>query len=288
MINSFIDFDDWRTNKSFYMKSFVEPGNTLPIYETMNNGYIDINFERDYKLRYELEDNYGNRFSYSFVVKGVKQSVPQPAKCPNVMAWNISNNYYDTDFSLTIPTGNLFTDFCYTHTKTTANKYFSDIHQVNNKPIPLIRGAQIRILLKAGSKADISKLGIVEITKIGQEEWVGGTFKAGGLEAAINELGKRYAIGMDTVAPKITPVNPEKWVTNKRIAIGVRDDKSGIAKMRGEIDGRFALFTNDVKSPTHYYTFDDERLVKNTPHKLVVTAVDQAGNRTEYRYEFVY
>ena len=105
--------------------------------------------------------------------------------------WNISNNYYDTDFSLTIPTGNLFTDFCYTHSKTTANKYFSDIHQVNNKPIPLIRSAQIRILLKAGSKADISKLGIVEITKTGKEEWVGGTFKAGGLEAAITELGKR-------------------------------------------------------------------------------------------------
>ncbi len=288
MINSFIDFDDWRTNKSFYMKSFVEPGNTLPIYETMNNGYIDINFERDYKLRYELEDNYGNRFSYSFVVKGVKQSVPQPAKCPNVMAWNISNNYYDTDFSLTIPTGNLFTDFCYTHSKTTSGKYFSDIHQVNNKPIPLIRGAQIRILLKAGSKADISKLGIVEIAKTGQEEWVGGTFKAGGLEAAITELGKRYAIGMDTVAPKITPVNPEKWVTNKRIAVSVSDEKSGIAKMRGEIDGKFALFTNDVKSNIHYYAFDDERLVKNTPHKLVVTAVDQAGNRTEYRYEFVY
>ena len=117
---------------------------------------------------------------------------------------------------------------------------------------------------------------------------MGGTFKAGGLEAAISELGKRYAIGIDTVAPKITPVNPEKWVTNKRIAIGVRDDKSGIAKMRGEIDGKFALFTNDVKSNIHYYTFDDERLVKNTPHKLVVTAVDQAGNRTEYRYEFVY
>ena len=287
-VNSFIDFEDWRLRKSFYMKSFVEPGNSLPIFETVNNGYIDINFERDYKLRYVLEDQYGNQFSYSFVVKGVKQSVPLPVKCPNFMAWNISNNYYEPDFSLTIPTGNLFTDFCYKHQKTTSTRYFSDIHQVNNKPVPLIRGAQIRILLKAGKKADISKLGIVEITKTGKEEWVGGAFKTGGLEATVSELGKRYAIGIDTVAPKIVPINPEKWVTNKRMAISVSDDKSGIAKMRGEIDGKFALFSNDVKSNIHYYTFDDERLVKNTPHKLVVTAVDQVGNRTEYRYEFVY
>ena len=45
---------------------------------------------------------------------------------------------------------------------------------------------------------------------------------------------------------------------------------------------------NDVKSSMYYYTFDDERLVKNTPHKLVVTTTDNTGNRTEYRYEFVY
>ena len=30
MLNSFVDFEDWRLRKSFFMKSFVEPGNTLP------------------------------------------------------------------------------------------------------------------------------------------------------------------------------------------------------------------------------------------------------------------
>ena len=288
MVNSFIDFDDWRANKSFYMKSFIEPGNTLPVYEARNSGYIDINEERDYILRYEVEDSYLNVTDYTFVVKGKKETVPGAVTCANRMVWNKNNNYYDQDFSLTIPEGNLFTDFCFTHGKVASDKYYSDIHQVNNKPVPLIRGAQIRILLKSGVKADLSKLGIVEISKTGKEEWVGGSFKSGGMEAKISELGSRYAICIDTVAPKILPVKPEKWVANKRIAISVSDAKSGIAKMRGEIDGRFALFTNDVKSSIYYYTFDDERLTKNSPHKLVITATDNIGNRTEYSCEFVY
>lgn len=56
MLNSFIDFEDWRNRKSFFMKSFVEPGNTLPLYDKLYDGYITINKEKTYHMKYELID----------------------------------------------------------------------------------------------------------------------------------------------------------------------------------------------------------------------------------------
>ena len=83
MLNSFIDFEDWKNQKSFFMKSFLEPGNRLPFYETVNDGYIDIDEERVYHLRYELEDHYGNRLTYHFTVTGKLQPIPEREGCDN-------------------------------------------------------------------------------------------------------------------------------------------------------------------------------------------------------------
>lgn len=288
MLNSFVDFEDWRLRKSFFMKSFVEPGNTLPLYKNLFDGYITINQEKNYNLRYELEDFFGNKTTYSFVVAGSKQSIPQPAKCTNFMAWNISNWFFEPDFSLTIPLGNLYTDFCYIHSKTASTRYFSDIHRVNNKPVPLHRNGQIWLKLKNQNQTDTTRFGVVKIAANGKENWLGGDYKNGGVEVSINELGERYAIDKDTVSPVITPQAPAQWAAQKRIRIRLSDVKSGISSFRGEINGKFILFRHDMKSDIYTYTFDDSRLTRGQPQTLTFTATDGTGNTSEFKYEFKY
>lgn len=287
MINSYVDFEDWRGRNSLFMKSFVEPGNTLPLYDNKFDGYISINQEKNYNLRYELEDFFGNKMTYSFTVTGKKQAIPQVLKCTNPMSWNISNWYFESDFSLTIPMGNLYTDFCYSHQKTASLKYFSDIHQVNSKPVPLHRGGQIWIKLKKSTN-DSTRFGIVKIAKNGKESWIGGNYKNGGVEATISELGERYFIDKDTVSPTITPVSPAQWVQQKRIRIRLSDTRSGISSFRGEINGKFVLFSHDMKSDIYTYVFDDSRLTKGQKQTLTFTAMDGVGNKSDYRYEFDY
>ena len=138
------------------------------------------------------------------------------------------------------------------------------------------------------ARKDTTGFGIIEINKKGEEEWIGGKYKNGGVEVTINELGGRYAISRDTVAPVITPVAPSDWVKNGRINITLKDEKSGISYYRGEIDGKFALFSNDVKSTTYTYVFDSSRLTKGQLHQLIFRATDGAGNKSEYRFEFDY
>ncbi len=288
MLNSFIDFEELRNRNSFYMKSFVEPGNTLPFYETVNNGFIDIDEERNYRLRYELEDYYGNILIYPFVIKGMQQPIPPQEKCTHFMAWNMNNTVVDVDFSLHIPTGNLYDNFCFAHSATSSAEYLSDIHQVNLSPVPLHNNATLWIKTKTDIPEYRTKYGIVKINKNGRTGWVGGKYKNSGMEITIGELGQKYAIDIDTIAPEIVPQTPEKWVANRRIRIVVTDDKSGIQSFRGEIDGKFALFSHDMKSRYYTCVFDDKRLIRGQTHQLVVTATDAVGNTATYRYEFVY
>lgn len=81
MINSFADFAAWRNSNQWFMKSFIEPGNKLPFYKAVDNGYINIDREKTYSLKYILTDLYGNSLSYNFVIKGKKQPVFDEKKC---------------------------------------------------------------------------------------------------------------------------------------------------------------------------------------------------------------
>ncbi len=288
MLNSFTDFEDWKNNRSFYMKSFVEPGNKLPLYETKNRGYIDINEERPYRLRYELEDHSGNRLTYSFTINGQKQPILPPPPCEHWMAWKLPNTYMEPGFTLQIPDENLYEDICFSHTVTESRKYYSNLHRVNERPVPLHNQAEMWIGLHTDTLINKSNYGMVRINKNGTESWMGGKYTRGGIQLIIRELGGSYAVSADTVPPIITPMEPNNWVGQRRIRIRLRDDKSGITSYRGEINGQFVLFTHDSKSTIYTYRFDDSRLTKGERQELLFTATDGASNRSEYRFSFTY
>ncbi len=132
--------------------------------------------------------------------------------------------------------------------------YYSDVHHVNNNPVPLHKSGTIWIKLHTDTLQNRNQYGIVKISDNGNESWIGGSYKRGGVEASIRELGDRYAVSSDTVAPVITPLEPAGWVSQKKIRIRLSDDKSGIAYFRGgEINGKYVLFTHDSKSPVYTY-----------------------------------
>ena len=289
MLNSLVDFEDWRERQSFYTRSFVEPGNKLPIYANLKNeGYIDIAEERPYALRYELSDHFGNTLTYRFTIHGKRQTIPPTQECLHKMSWQYPNAYFSHDFTLSIPEGNLYSDFCFSYSKRFDAKYLSDVHHVNNRPVPLHKKATIWLKLNRDTLESRSQYGIVRIDRNGKTHWMGGEFILGGIEANIRELGDTYAVDIDTTPPQIVPQNPEDWIKNRRISIKVTDDKSGVASFRGEINGQYALFTHDVKSAYYIYRFDDKRLSKGRNQTLQFTAIDGAGNRSEFRYKFDY
>lgn len=287
MINTFTDFEDWKLRKSFFMQSFIEPGNKLPFYTSVNNGYIDIKEERAYNIRYELEDLYGNKTSYGFNIEGKKREIPTPSGCSMVFSWNHENRFVNKDFKLIIPQGSLYNDQCFKFSSTISDKYFSSIYKLNDMPIPLHKWSAVSIKIDNDVLKNKKQYGIVQIAN-GKESWIGGTYENGFVTGKIRELGLRLAVSSDTQAPTISPILPSKWESQGIIKIKVTDNLSGVASIRGTIDGKYVLFTYDIKSNIYQYKIDSSRMERGKNHKFVFKATDGAGNTAEYSSTFVY
>lgn len=288
MINSFTDFDYWSHNKRFFMKSFIEPGNKLHIYDGVKRGYININEEKTYNFRYELEDVHGNKTNYRFSVEGVKREIPIMEPCSLVMHWNENNRYINDHFKLIIPKGYLYKDINFLLRRTNSDKYFSQIYEVNDNYEPLDNYVDMTLQLNTDTLIDTSKYGVVSINNKGKESWIGGEYAEGYITTKVRELGGRYAVSSDTQAPTITPVSPTNWVKNNRIVIRLTDNLSGIASYRGTIDGEYALFEYDIKLPNRIYKLDPTKLKKGKKHTLEFTTTDSAGNTATYSTTFTY
>lgn len=287
MLNTFVDFADWRNNKSFFMKSFIEPGNTLPFFETIDNGYINIDQEKVYNIKYELSDVYGNTSEYRFSISGKKQAIPAHPKGSLYMTWDNENHYLSDAFNLIIPKGNLYDNTMFTLKQTSSGNYFSDIFTVNDEPLPFHKQAEMSIKINNDTLTNKNQYGIVAINGT-KESWVGGKYNKGYITVSINEIGKNFAVSSDTQAPVITPIQEDNWEKQQKITLKVVDAKSGVLSCKGMIDGQFALFENDVKSPTYTYHFDPSRLKKGQNHTLEFTATDACGNTSVYTTEFRY
>lgn len=72
-VNRWGDFQHWRSHKTWYMKSYREPGMRLPVLHTdFSQGIVTFDEERPYHLIYILRDYRGNESRYSFTVHGKK------------------------------------------------------------------------------------------------------------------------------------------------------------------------------------------------------------------------
>lgn len=296
MLNTFTDFADWRLNKSFFMKSFLEPGNFLRFYNSENDGYLNIDKERAYNIAYSLQDIYGNTTTYNFTLIGKKQEINIPSGCSLVMVYDDDNRYISEAFSLIISKGNLYNDICFTLSQSASGEYYSNTFTVNNEPVALHKRGEVKIKLKSDPVANKRQYGIVQLSDDNKASWVGGIYKDGYITASIRELGVRLAVSADTNPPTIAPVTVNKKVKGRmqkvaesrtdRIRLRVNDDLSGIASFRGEVDGQFALFEHDVKSNIYTYIYDASRIATGKTHTLIFRATDGCGNTAEYNTEF--
>ena len=73
-VNTWGDYQHWRRNRVWYMKSYREQDLRLPILHTgFDRGVVTFDEERPYHLTYILRDYQGNQSQYDFVVQGQRQ-----------------------------------------------------------------------------------------------------------------------------------------------------------------------------------------------------------------------
>ncbi len=192
MVNSWGDFEHFQRMKVWYMKSFIQPGNSLPVLQAdENRGIVKFNREKVYHIEYALTDIYGNESKYTFSVKGKKQPLPshKPRHAPWVLRWNKVNNFQMPGIQLLVRKGLLPDDVQLRPEITKGTKGYSNACKFTATVCPLFNWAELSLKLKKPVN-DPSRLCIVGNN--------GKVYKAkyhnGWITAHVRELGVTYEI----------------------------------------------------------------------------------------------
>jgi hypothetical protein len=283
-MNACIDFEEWKERRSFFTKTFVEPGNHLHFITSKNRGYLMIDELRTYQVTFQLTDAYGNTNRLTVEVTGKEQPVTTTDKTNDALFYvNGENQFGAKGIRLFIPRGSLYNYLYFRHRSSVDSTYFSDIHTLHDKPVALHRPAQLSLRIVEDTLTEKDQYGIVTIINK-RNSWIGGTYRDGWIDANISEFGA-YAISVDRIPPRITPVDQPQWMSKGLISFRLTDNLSGVATYRGEIDGNYALFEMDGKTSSISYKLDKDRLSRGK-HTLTLTTTDACGNQSVFETSF--
>lgn len=283
MINGFTDYEELTRTRRLIMRSYKLPGNRLRLLHTNENrGAVTINEERDYHFRYVLEDNFGNRRTYQFIVKGKRQDIPEYKPEANEMLyWNRTNVIQKPGMELVVPRYHVYENVpLRTDMRGDSSRIAFD-YILDAGRTPIHSYCDLSIGLRHMPVADTTKYYIVQ--KAGKwRSSMGGKYANGWIKTRVRSLGT-FSVDVDTIAPQITPIGQGGWRTSRNIRFRIKDMESGIGSYKVYIDGKFVLF--GLKKGILVIQ-DPEKVKKGVPHKLEVTVTDQCGNMARKEYKF--
>jgi hypothetical protein len=284
MINAWTDYEEYVSKNSWFMRSQILPGNTWRMLQAdENGGVVTIDEERFYHFRYELQDLYGNKRTYSFKVKGKQRPItPVDKSDKHYFHWNRGNVLLEPGMLLVVYRGMLYDDVKLNAKVLTDSLGISYTYQLNDKPVPLHAGCPLSIGIRQYPVDDMSKYYVAKLHK-GRKSSAGGTFKDGYINTTIRELGT-YTVALDTIAPKVVPLNKPQWKTGN-IRFKIRDAETGIKNYKVYIDGEFVLFKFSSKNAT-LSCIDPKRIKKGKVHRMQVIVTDYCDNEVREEYQF--
>lgn len=291
MVNSWGDYDHWLHRHAWYMRSYIEPGNTLPIlYADQRRGIVDFSEERDYHLEYILSDYKGNESRYTFAVRGQKPSGLSEAEPRREDAeaeatgehfhWNQANSYSTPGMQLIVPPGLLTTNVVLHPTIKVKDEIdaLSDVYCFHDRSLPLVSDATVSLHVQCPVE-DPSKLYVVSNGK-----YQGGDYSNGWVTGKIRDLGIACQLAYDDEAPQVKVLG-----LSQRLLLSVYDRQSGVSSWSATVDGRFVVFDAVEKSSNYVCDLSESWLPKTgTSHKLKFTATDNCQNTCTFETTFVY
>jgi len=289
-INSLIDYETFLRKKIRIRKSFIEPNNQLSIYKKeQNNGVLSFSSNQKSTLNYLVKDTYGNSSTLSFNLVGKKQtSTSNVIKLipDTIFDFNIENSFADKNVKVTIPKNALYKNLPFTFSiGDTIKGAITPTYNIHSEYTPL--DDKISVSIKKGRLSDKlrEKAVIVHIDRKKRVRAKGGVWKKNFLTIKNKSFGA-YAIMIDSIPPKITPINisPNKnMINNSAIVVKIADNLSGIKSFRGTIDGKWILMEYEAKKAKLFYTFKN---ITKGKHNFELLLTDGVGNTSKISIPF--
>lgn len=283
-LNCFIDYAQQVSTGEFYMKSYKEKNMPLHLHDALSGTFF-IDQERDYKVKYVVTDDFGNKDQLSFTIHGKKTTWNKSqVDADSLIHCGEARFIVKKDFCLQLPDNALYTDVPenYAQTSSSFSGFYSDVHQIGSRYTPLHCFCDISIRVTKDSLEDKSKYYIAKVSDKGLPAGaILANYVNGYVVGRSNTFGK-FAVAADVTKPVILPVHTKNLPAQPFLRFKINDTQSGIASYDAYIDGKWVMFEFDYKTRLITFWMDKNLVEKNKNHSLRLVVKDNCGNVAEY------
>ncbi|CAL1520660.1 M23 family metallopeptidase [Chitinophaga sp. MM2321] len=284
-LNAHIDYKVKKGGGPYLQLVFALPGNELDVYHDLKgDGTINLADGAVHEVTLLVKDAYGNT---STVKVDLQQAGPEVADkaCANTMYPDSRNIFENNQVEFYLDEKALYDHICFNYQELPATnpKWYSNIYRLHTPLVPVHDAYDIRmrpsrnvpeylrpkiVMVREGLGSSVS-------STVLEDGWYKGTFRDFG----------NFHLEVDTTAPRVAPVGvkPGANLSKATKLSFVISDGSGIKDFRGELDGKWLLFSRRGNVLT--YTFDEH--CPRGKHTMVMKATDIAGNEGVYRLSFI-
>lgn len=289
LVNIWGDYDYFEKNGEWFLKSYIEPFNKLPMLKAdKNNGIVNFDKEKDYHLTYILSDFFGNKSEYNFIITG------SPEPYDSIGSKSHHNEVNDTitvshdkdnvikveDGEMNIPKGTLLSNNC--QVKPLARSVrngLSHSYRFSDKALPLDREIDVKVKLHS-IPDDVSKLFLSSRHK-SHEGFVKAKYNEGWLSAKVNSAHAFLQAAYDDRPPQMNVTFSLENDSLPLVMVTVTDAESGIENVSGFVDNEFILFERVNKTNRMICNLAKTPVKpKGVERQLTVVASDFCGNES--------
>ena len=235
-INALIDYSRYKKTQQRVQKLFMKNKFGLSIIQTdENNGIISVVPNLSSVYRVEVSDFYGNKSMVSIPIQYDLLSTiieQEPVLSNYFVRANKDSNFAKENMSVFFPAGTFYDDFDLNF------DVKNDTLYLHEDTVPAHTNFTISITDNKYTEAQREKIfiGLIEGKKVSYNS----TYRKDNVfTTKVKTLGK-YALVMDTIAPKISIAQPieGKWLSDqKTIQLTINDELSGIKSYNGYLNG---------------------------------------------------
>ena len=276
-----IDYKRYSRTRQRVQKLFRSPSNELAFFNHVDDGYIEVEVQKNYAYQIKVEDaNQNNRYLLVPIVGKDQEVKVLRKKSPKGKEIETNRDYlflYD-GAEIYIPKNGVYDNSRF-------ELGFEDNElKVEADHVALRKDFQIKI--NAPDSIVGHYLGVK--SKKGKISFVSNTIRDNQFIAKTKKTGI-YSVEQDTIPPSINPLQQydQRWLSNfKTLQFTIDDKETGINSYNAKINGKWALFEYEPKKKELLFNFDEYFTLEGAKHSLEINVIDNVGNESTHTLEF--
>ena len=276
-----IDYKRYSRTRQRVQKLFRSSSNELAFFNHVDDGYIEVEVQKNYAYQIKVEDaNQNNRYLLVPIVGKDQEVKVLRKKSPEGKEIETNRDYlflYD-GAEIYIPKNGVYDNSRF-------ELGFEDNElKVEADHVALRKDFQIKI--NAPDSIVGHYLGVK--SKKGKISFVSNTIRDNQFIAKTKKTGI-FSVEQDTIPPSINPLQQydQRWLSNfKTLQFTIDDKETGINSYHAKINGKWALFEYEPKKKELLFNFDEYFTLEGAKHSLEINVIDNVGNESTHTLEF--